>query len=485
LLPFFACAAGLTWSVQHDPFFWDTVQLASKHAHWFYENSLRWLPLPEEIDSGHPPVFGWYLACVWAFFGKNLPASHWAMLPFLLLNVWLLYRFGLRLGGEKWAFWLIPLALLDPVMAGQSILVSPDLVLVCGFLFAIEGILGKNKMFTNVGILMLCMVSVRGMMTAGALFAWVGFQGFRVSGFQGFKVSGFQGFKFFILRFCGFSVKKYFPFLPGFAFAAWFLWWHKEATGWSGLSPNSSWAPAFEPARGWELLKNLFVIGWRWLDFGRVFEWAVLAWLVWKNWKLPRNLPSFENLEGLRPLLSLLICLVIFLSPSALLFKNVSAHRYFLPGFLALHFFVFKIVTSQKTSPKNPSFILTILVLTLALGNFWIYPRGIAMGWDSTLAHLPYHRLRAEATAFLEKEKIDFQTVGSFFPNLNTGENLLLNGDPRRFSDKDFLRNEYVFASNIFNDITDTDYDTLRRDWHLIKKWQHASISVEIYRRRP
>jgi hypothetical protein len=470
--------AALVASARHDPFFWDTVQLASKHAHHFYENGLRWLPLPEEIDSGHPPVFGYYLACVWSFFGKNLPASHWAMLPFLLLNVSLLYRLGLRLGGEKWAFWLISLALLDPVMAGQSVLVSPDVMLVCGFLFAVEGLLGRNNFFATIGILMLCMVSVRGMMTAGALFVWQLL--LEVNGGKG------ENDRDFLVRFFGRSIKNLWPFLPGFAFAAWFFWWHREATGWVGLHPNSPWMPTFEPAKGWELLRNLSVIGWRWLDFGRVFEWLVLGWLVWKSW------PFAKKSKETRSLILLLVCLAVFLSPSALLFKNVSAHRYFLPGFLALHFLVFQLLAathptalSRRMSRNSAnSLILKILIILFALGNFLVYPRGVAMGWDATLAHLPYHSLRAEAVAFLDKEKIDFQTVGSYFPNLNTGENLFLNGDQRRFAALDFSRNEYVFISNIYNDISETDEEILRRDWVLLKKWQQAAVWIEIYRRK-
>lgn len=457
------------------------MQLASKHAHHFYENNLQWTLLPPEIDSGHAPVFGYYLALVWAFFGKTLPASHWAMLPFLLLNIWLLYRLGLRLGGPKWAFWLIPLVLLDPVMAGQSVLVSPDIVLICGFLCAAEGLLGKNKLFAAVGILILCAVSMRGMMTAAALYVWQLLTWFQISGF-----SWAQNLKPQISRFFGFAVQSILPFLPGFVFAAGFLWWHLEAAGWIGYHPGSSWAPTFEPATGAEMLRNVVVLGWRWLDFGRVFEWAVLGWLIWKSWSARRDFPSFKNLENLKRLALLLICLVIFLSPSTLLLKNVSAHRYFLPGFVVLHLLVFQwLAQANLKIGKWKMLAPAMLVVALASGNFWIYPRGIAMGWDATLAHLPYHHLRAQAVAFLDKEKIDFQTVGSAFPNLNTGENLLLNGDCRRFADKNFVQNEYIFASNVFNDLSESDYDTLRENWRLKKKWEQAGVWIEIYRRKP
>jgi len=467
--------------VQYDPFFWDTVQLASKHAHHFYENDLQWTLLPPEIDSGHAPVFGYYLALVWAFFGKTLPASHWAMLPFLLLNIWLLYRLGLRLGGPKWAFWLIPLVLIDPVMAGQSVLVSPDIVLICGFLCAVEGLFGKNKLFTAVGILILCAVSMRGMMTAAALYVWQLLTWFQISG-----LSWAQNLKPQISRFFGFAIQSVLPFLPGFVFAASFLWWHLEAAGWIGYHPDSPWAPTFEPATGVEMLRNVIVLGWRWLDVGRVFEWAVLGWLIWKNWPLRRNAPNYKKLENLTGLALLLICLVIFLSPSTLLLKNVSAHRYFLPGFVALHLLVFQWLAQANLKIGQRKILApALLIVALASGNLWIYPRGIAMGWDASLVHLPYHHLRVQAVAFLDKEKIDFQTVGSAFPNLNTGENLLLNGDYRRFADKNFVQNEYIFASNVFNDISEPDYDTLRQNWALKKRWEQAGVWIEIYRRKP
>ncbi|MCW5921788.1 MAG: hypothetical protein KIS77_05550 [Saprospiraceae bacterium] len=433
------------------------MQLASKHAHHFYENDLLWLPLPEDIDSGHPPTFGYYLACAWSFFGKTLPVSHWAMLPFLLLNVWLLYRLGQQIGDGRWAFWLLPLVLLDPVVASQSTLVSPDIVLTCGFLFALNGILDKHRTFVVFGILMLCMISLRGMMTAGALFMWQAI-------LHGRNLSKLVG---------GAA-----PFLPGFAFAAWFFGWHQAATGWIGMHPNSPWAPTFEPAKDAMLFRNLMVVGWRWLDFGRLFEWLLLAWLGWRYW------PQIKSNHTARHFVLLLLCLVAFLSPSALLFANVSAHRYFLPGFIALHLLVFQLVATIRFKKIRPNHLLTTLIILFALSNLWVYPRGISVGWDATLAHIPYHRLRAEAVSFLEQESIDFALVGSYFPNLNTGEHLLLNGDPRRFSGKDFVRNQYVFASNVFNDISDEDFHILQRDWTLRKSWTAASVWVEIYQKK-
>ncbi|MBK8112814.1 MAG: hypothetical protein IPK46_22180 [Saprospiraceae bacterium] len=53
-------------------FFWDTVQLASKQAHHFYEGSMFDFLLPDDIDSGHLPFMGWMLAWAWKILGKTL-----------------------------------------------------------------------------------------------------------------------------------------------------------------------------------------------------------------------------------------------------------------------------------------------------------------------------------------------------------------------------------------------------------------------------
>ncbi len=460
----------LVWAVQHDPFFWDTVQLASKHAHHFYENGLRWTPLPPEIDSGHPPVFGFYLACIWTFFGKTLPVSHWAMLPFLLGIVALLHRLAQRIALPSpplSPYWLLPIVLLDPVLAGQMTLVSPDVVLVFFFLLAVVSILERRPFFLALGILGLCAISMRGMMTSAALLVWL-----------------------FAMRIAECGIREYsafripysvFAFLPGFAFAGWFLGWHWQTTGWIGYHPGSAWAPAFAQVQGWGVLRNLAVVAWRWLDFGRIFEWLVLLFLLRKFWLSKEKFKiSSLNLVWLLLFLSLML----LLTPSAVLYHNLSAHRYFLPGFLALHLLVFQWISAVNWSPKTKEWLCIMLVVAMATGNLWVYPTGISMDWDSTLAHQPYHRLRADALVFLEKEGVDFQTVGSAFPNLNTGENLLLNGDQRRFAELDWQRNTYIFASNVFNDLSAADHERLQQEWDLQLRQTHAGVWVEIYRRR-
>ena len=84
-------------------FFWDTIQLASGHGNFYYSTNFSQLLLPIELDSGHIPVFGIYIALVWKIFGKTLEASHFALLPFALGIVWQINILCKRFIAEKYS----------------------------------------------------------------------------------------------------------------------------------------------------------------------------------------------------------------------------------------------------------------------------------------------------------------------------------------------------------------------------------------------
>lgn len=458
LIVFLCGAAGFTWMVQNDPFFWDTIQLASKHAHFFYENGRAWKVLPPEIDSGHPPVFGYYLAVLWTFFGKTLPVSHWAMVPFLLAIIVSLYRLGRTLGGRSWAYWLLPLVLLDPVFLGQSALVSPDVALAAFFLCSLDGLLNRKTWLVIFGTTGLCIISMRGMMCAGGLFIWL-----------------------FVSDRKWFFRNAWLSFTPGFMLAGAFLHWHFRETGWIGYHAGSPWAPAFRPAGPLEMIRNIAIIGWRWLDFGRLGEWmaaGILLWLGWKN-EVGKNKFPVE-----KRLLWLFVVLVGLLSISAVRYNNLSAHRYFLPLFMILHFLVFQwIVKSSLLRVASKNLVLTVVCIILAAGSFQVYPHGISMDWDSTPAHLPYHEVRTSAIAFLKQEHIALSEVGSAFPNVNTEEAVSLDGNFDAFTAIDTINNRYVMISNVFNDVSKEDREYFMRSWRLIWQQQRGRVWAEIYQK--
>jgi len=136
-----------------------------------------------------------------------------------------------------------------------------------------------------------------------------------------------------------------------------------------------------------------------------------------------------------------------------------------------------------QSNQKQHIIRLTFLALSIgfATGNLWIYPRGISMDWDATLAHQPYHALHAQALTYLDQEGIDFQSVGSAFPNLNTGIDLMLNDDKRRFSDIQFDQNQLIFVSNVMNDLQASDFHRLETEWIPLKRFAYAGVWIVLY----
>ncbi|MFM2268090.1 MAG: hypothetical protein RL757_1531 [Bacteroidota bacterium] len=434
LLFFYFAAMLVTWLVRDHFFFWDTVQLASRHAHHFYENGFGSLLLPDEMDSGHPPLFGFGLAFLWKIFYKNLLISHLYILFFLLILICQAYKLGDFLFGYWGGAWFCTFLCASPVVAGQAVLVSPDVVLCLFFAMSLRGIFENNHTILGIGALGLSMTSLRGMMTLVVLFAQFLFVN-RVFIKQNFKNIPFL-FKKFVV-----------PFLPSAIFGLGFLIWHWTAKGWIGYFGGSSWADSFAKSDGKGLLKNAFVVGWRLIDFGHLFLWIAIFYAIFRK-KFDKKIFDF---------VSLLVFSLLFLTPSALLYVGLNGHRYFLPIYISLILLALSILKSQKTK--------WILIFGLLTGNFWVYPQPIATGWDATLAHLPFYELRKEMMNYIDKNNLNMSDIGTVFPQLDAQENLSLNGDIRTFAAKDFKKNKYIFYSNIMNDFTAEELQTLQKDW--------------------
>jgi hypothetical protein len=466
ILPY-ALVLMATFGVSHHPFFWDTIQLGSKHAHFFYETGFSSIILPEEIDSGHLPAFGMYLAAAWKIFGKSLPVSHFAMLPFLLGAVFFLLKIGDRLAGRRWSPWLALLCLADPVLAGQAVLVSPDLALVCFFLMALWAIWERGKrVWLTIAVIGLGLVSMRGMMLGIALYFFYVFTGFRKK--DGLKI----------------PARKILPFLPGGLLASAFLFYHWKMTGWVGYHAGSTWAPSFERVGFYGLLKNKLVLGWRFLDFGRVFIVAGLTVIFALNWpgfaKWKTQLKNLKNDDLLAQLLVLLLVTALAIIPPLVLYKGLLGHRYLLPVFLPLTFLFF--YTLQSLAKYRRTLFIAVFA-GLASGNFWVYPKNIAMGWDSTLAHLPWYKLEAEMEEYLRSKDIPFSQVGTAFPNIGPRENMELNEAGDGFRQKNLDENCYIFYSNVMNDFTDEEIDRLENEWQEVARRERRGVSVILYKK--
>jgi hypothetical protein len=447
------------------PFFWDTVQLASRHADYFYNTDFKSIILPNEIDSGHIPAMGIYLAAIWKIFGRSLVASHLAMLPFVLGIVFQAGKLARKYFPLKWQFPALVIILLDPVLLAQCTLVSPDVLLVFFFLMAVNNISEKNRIFYSIALAGLALSSMRGMMCVAGFFA-----ADAILKYVTWKKSVRKQKLFTELT--GIII----PYLPAILIAGAFFSWHLYKTGWIGYHADMPWYPLFERVNFSGALRNTLILGWRLIDFGHLFVW-ITAFACLLHYF--RNKPSLTDRFVMLSVIS--VTLLISIAHAFILHANLSAHRYLLPVYLIFTTLVcyYLFNNSGITFPRK--FFTWLLITGLLSGNFWIYPDRIAKGWDSTLAYLPYFPLRKKMMNYMEKEGIKMEETGTLFPNTGPIDRIELNGDMRSFAEKNLNENKYFFYSNIFNDLTDNELNELQNHWIPVKGYRILQVKIILY----
>jgi hypothetical protein len=424
----------LTLLVSGNCFFWDSVQLGSKHATYYYNQHLRLSFLPESMDSGHIPAFGYLLALTWKIFGRGLLISHFFMLPFLWGIIYQFYHLVDHFFNKN-KYWFLILFLADPTLLAQSTLVSPDIPLVFFMLMLLNGIFKDKPKLKIIGVLGLALISMRGWMVAGLLFIYDAI------------------LILFMARKKVMDVWKQFTYyLPGGLLALIFLVLHLYIKGWIGYHENSPWAGSFERVGIMGFARNILIYGWRLVDFGKIAWWIIF---ILSLSYVTKNVRTENNLKKLI-VLSLLF--VLFFPINMLVHKYLMQHRYFLPTYLIIALTVGYIIHLKQINKA----LLPIILLILLCGNLIIYPDKIAQGWDSSLAHIPYYHLRKKAIEFMKEKKIRPEDTKSWFPNLASSDFTDLSNEPYLFSDRNLSRCKYCLYSNIFNDISDSEYDRIK-----------------------
>ncbi len=151
-------------------FFWDTIQLVSKHANYFYDNNFSSIFLPEEMDSGHPPFYGMMMAVWWKVFGRTLWVSHFLNFLFVMGLIFQTHLLGKKFLGRDSAYLLVLVIFANPIFLGHSILVSPDNLVMFLLIWSLNSILDKKLVVSSILMIFLSMISMRGMMMVFALF---------------------------------------------------------------------------------------------------------------------------------------------------------------------------------------------------------------------------------------------------------------------------------------------------------------------------
>jgi len=436
----------LLWWSRNFILFWDTIQFAGKHGLWYYEQGVFSGLLPEQLDSGHPPFFGMYQAAMWKLFGKNLTVACFSIFPFLILNIYFSLRCGKQILGDRG--WLFPVALTtSPFYLGHSILSSPDIVLVAGFLVTLYGVLARKRRYIYTGSILLCLISLRGFAVAVALFLFQAFDLYQ----QKEKLRN-------IFRKC-MSL-----FGPAFLFFVIYQIYHWTQTRWVGFHDASPWSSSFGIVDLKTAFRNSLVFGWRLADYGMLLVYLMLAYFLIfrKQWS---------------HILSLLLILLLIFGILIIPFQGLLNHRYFIPIQLVSMLLILQYL-------KNYKVLYSALVIGIvSLGNLVIYPDKIAQGWDVTAAHWPFYKLEREMFDYVVSNKdLSSSEIGTAFPLRVDRKYLDLNSQDPGYHEYDLTTDKYILYSNIMNDFSDQELEQLK-NWRVVKKLKKGRIKVVLYSR--
>ena len=443
-------------------FFWDTVQLGSAHANYYLSTNFTQLLLPEDIDSGHIPAFGMYVALIWKIFGKSLEISHLAMLPFAVGIVWQLTKICKKFVSQSYYGVAVVLIILDPTILSQITLISPDIMLMFFFLLGVNAVIENQKTLITISTILLFLTSMRGMMVSLAIF-FLDF--YYIVSLKTNLVKLFQNL-----------LKRTLIYSPAIILFTAFNIYHFLTKGWVGFHSNSPWAESFEQVDFKGFIFNLGILSWRILDFGRIGVWLVLLFLFLSYKK------QIKESKKSKILFLFAMCIIVILSANMVWAKNLLAHRYLIPFYIIVALLGTQILFSNFVKDIHKISLTILWIIFLISGNFWIYPTKIAQGWDSTLAHLPYYSLRLQTIKYLEEKNINFNDVQSFFPNTRTIDLIDLNKDNRNFNTFDG-KGKYVIFSNVFN-VNDEVYKNLIKSYIVIKEFRNNRVFILILQKR-
>jgi multisubunit Na+/H+ antiporter MnhB subunit len=440
-------------------FFWDNIIQVSVPANWYFENNFKYFFLPDDISTGHPTFAGLYLAIAWKVFGKSLAVSHLAFFPFVFGVVYQAYCLISKIEKRKFiVFVILSFVVLDPTLISQLSLVTFDIMQIFFFLLSVNCILKNNKILLSFSFLGLCLTSLRGTVCGAGviLFAII----------------------YILNTKRKLDLKLLLSFLPGiFGIAIFLLIFYLNKHWMIHNTVSNNWGESSAHASFPEMIRNIGIVAWRLIDFGRVGIWIVFCYIFYK---ILRNRSMFD--DGFKIVFFIALSQVAVFLPITMLYEYPFAHRYLMPvmipATIAIIYWLFKY--------SRYNIIISIaLFVCLISGYFWIYPEKIAKGWDSTPAHWPYYKMRNEMLAYLKSQSIPIDHVASSFPNLSTLDAIDLSGGKIKFKDIELNKDTFILYSNVFNE-SDEVINELNNslNWDTVKRIEKQGVFMTLFKRK-
>ena len=481
----FALSLVITFFFRDDIFMWDNITTASATSSFLYYHGWHIFSMGNFLDCGHPPTMSLYYALCWKILGRHLFVSHFAQMPFLWLLLQQLFFIAEKIftDAKKYLFLFFSFLLLlaDTTFLSQAGQVGFEIPLAAIWLWAVNLLWKRyfddySKMNSRYFLFCICLIVMPLLQLRGIPLT----------------ISLFVAEVFFQHKMLRWSWKKYFQILLPYLFSAIiFLSWlclHFAQVGYLFSDPKSSWGPENVGIASWHrVIYNFQIVCLRWTDNGRILLCiALLILAVWyfNKFKKANNFQSF--------IFCVWIAAVIILSLNFILMTKPICHRYLLPPIILMPFLLVFFI-SQLNFIKTffaKSFLIFLFVAMAISGNYFLYYQRYSIGWDSTLAHLPYKNLRQAAVVFANKNNIPSEKCGSRFP-ITAADSLvyLQQISNAKFQcsviDESNLENfEYVLYSNVCTSFTDEQKNILQEKYTAIKQWQEGKVVFIFYKKK-
>ncbi len=468
----------ITFIFRDEVFLWDNITTTSGTASFLYFHGWHIFSMGNYLDCGHPPLMSLYYALSWKLFGRNLLVSHFAQMPFLWLFLHQYFLLAKKMFEKEKSNLLIFLSTIllfaDTTFLSQAAQVGFEISLVSFFLLAVnllwKRLSGESN---NVYIFLLCLIIMPLMQLRGVPIV----------------ISLFIIEAIFTPNFFKRGIKNVFITLLPYSISAlilcsW-LWLHFTHVGYLITDPKSSWgADNNSIADFHRIIFNSLIIGLRWIDNGRILLCLILVfasfWFLFKQKE-----KSFSKFIFVVWLITSIV-----LSLNFVMMTKPICHRYLLPAIvmmplLAIYFIFHQTFFNKKSIQIS---VVFILIAGAIAGNFYFYLERYSIGWDSTLAHLPYKDLRKDVEQFAVENKIPADKCGSRFPLdvpdsivYLTAKNPSWTASSMNASNLEIF--DYVLFSNICTSFTDEQKQILNKKYGAIKKWRKGKVVFIFYKK--
>lgn len=267
--------------------------------------------------------------------------------------------------------------------------------------------------------------------------------------------------------------------MPVFLITGWMLW-HYHETGWFLFSPDAAFEAnqkiVFTPLIMFR--KSMFVL-WHIVDFGRVFIWLFIVGCSIYFIKKRKKLPILNIL-----LLFIITPLIVYMITFSSIAGHIG-HRYYLNIFLFSFILLCFLLQQINLKKKIIYGLMIFFCVGLVTGNFWLYGAGFSNGWDTSLKVLPYFHSMNEMSSFVKEQRINPEEIGTKFPLCQDVKYTYLTTESFHFADMDAASIEnfqYILLSNMSNQFTVKEKNTLNAKWVLIKKFSRGQVYLRLFK---